>query len=203
MSDYDQLKDESISTINGNNSRLDKVNQNDRILDNSTISNKNIPKLSKILVTYDGEDKSNQVFNYAIALSNYSGSELSFLRILEYYEDIDDLAVKGSASEGEDGNSDARKDENTNAQVMNRKIQAKVIDDMERKIKECKEAGCKNKISYKFRAGNVIDEISNEVKDGNYDLVILRSSNIDSWVKSLFSDTRKIMSHINVPVLLV
>ncbi|WP_148687338.1 universal stress protein [Candidatus Nitrosocosmicus hydrocola] len=203
MSDYDQPKDESISTINGYNSRLDNVNQNDQILDNSTISHKNIPQLSKILVTYDGEDKSNQVFNYAIALSNYSGSELSFLRILEYYEDIDDLAVKGSASEGEDENIDTRKDENTNAQVMNRKIQAKVIDDMERKIKECKAAGCKNEISYKFRAGNVIDEISNEVKDGNYDLVILRSSNIDSWVKSLFSDTRKIMSHINVPVLLL
>jgi nucleotide-binding universal stress UspA family protein len=203
VSDYNQPKDESISTLNDNNSRLDTINQNDQNLESSTISNKNIPQLNKILVTYDGEDKSNQVFNYAIALSNYSGSELSILRILEYYEDIDDLAVKGNASEDEGRNSDIRKDENTNDQAMNRKIQAKVIDDMERKIKECKEAGCKNAISYKFRTGNVIDEISNEVKDGNYDLVILRSSNIDSWVKSLFSDTRKIIHNINVPVLLV
>lgn len=203
MSEYNQPKDESTSTLKGDISSLDKMNHNDQNLESSTISNKNIPQLNKILVTYDGEDKSNQVFNYAIALSNYSGSELSILRILEYYEDIDDLAVKGSASEGEGTNSDIGKDENTKDQTMNRKIQSKVIDDMERKIKECKEAGCKNAISYKFRTGNVIEEISNEVKDGNYDLVILRSSNIDSWVKSLFSDTRKIMHNISVPVLLV
>jgi len=74
---------------------------------------------------------------------------------------------------------------------------------MEQKMKQCKEAGCNNKISYKFRTGgNAIDEIVNEVKEESYDLVVLKSTSIDSWMKSLFSDTRKI-SNITIPVLIV
>ena len=60
-----------------------------------------------------------------------------------------------------------------------------------------------NKISYKFRVGDVIEEIVNEVKEGNYDLIVLRSSHIDSRMRSLFSDARKIMSNINTYVLKV
>ena len=74
---------------------------------------------------------------------------------------------------------------------------------MEEKIKRCKEAGCENNISYKFRVGNAIEQIVNEVKDGNYNLVILRSTNIDSLVKSVFSNARKIISSINIPVMVV
>jgi len=111
---------------------------------------------------------------------------------------MEDVSVKGTSEASDTSNND-----NNDNQGMKREVQGEIINEMERKIKKCKEAGCKNEISYKFRTGNVIDEISNEVKEGNYDLVILRSSHIDSWVKSLFSDTRKIMSNINVPVLLI
>ena len=34
---------------------------------------------------------------------------------------------------------------------------------MEAKIKKCEEAGCQNKVSYKFLTGNVVDEIVNEI----------------------------------------
>jgi len=65
--------------------------------------------------------------------------------------------------------------------------------------KRCKEAVCQNKISYKFLTGDVVDEIVNEVKGGNYNLVLLKSNSIDSWMKSLFSDTRKISGSITIP----
>ena len=60
-----------------------------------------------------------------------------------------------------------------------------------------------SKISYKFRIGSAIDEIVSEVEEGNYDLILLRSSHLDSWMRSLFSDARKIMSNINIPALIV
>jgi hypothetical protein len=48
---------------------------------------------------------------------------------------------------------------------------------MEEKIKRCKEAGCENKISYKFRIGDAINELRfNSLKE------------FTSWMRSLFSD---------------
>jgi len=86
---------------------------------------------------------------------------------------------------------------------VKQEVKGGVIDDKEERIKRCKEAGCQNKILYKFRTGDAIDEIVNEVKEGNYDLVLLKSNSIDSWMKSLFSDTRKILGNITTPGLIV
>ena len=70
-----------------------------------------------------------------------------------------------------------------------------------KKIKKCQEAGCKNKVSYKFLTGHVVDEIVKEIDNNNYDLVVMLTSHIDSWFL-LFSDVRKIMNHISKPVLI-
>jgi hypothetical protein len=43
---------------------------------------------------------------------------------------------------------------------------------MEEKIKKCQEAGCKNKVSYKFLTGHVVDEIVKEINNNNYDMVV-------------------------------
>jgi nucleotide-binding universal stress UspA family protein len=182
---------------NHNNKITDIESKNQENSDyhqDSSLSEQNIPSLNKILVLDDDAvgDESNKVLGYSISLSNYSGAELLILRILDDVKKMEDISVEGS------NDTTATTSEN-----IKRKVQGEVIDSMEEKIKKCQEAGCKNKISYKFRTGNAIDEISNEVKEGNYDLVVLKSSNIDSWMKSLFSDTRKIISNINIPVLIV
>jgi nucleotide-binding universal stress UspA family protein len=88
-------------------------------------------------------------------------------------------------------------------QNFHRNIKGDIIESMEAKIKKCEEAGCKNKISYKFRAGKADDEIVNEINEGNFDLLILTTSHIDSWVRSLFSDARKIISDVSIPTLII
>ena len=88
-------------------------------------------------------------------------------------------------------------------QNFHRNIKGEVIDAIEAKIKKCQEAGCKNKISYKFRTGKADDEIVNEINENNFDLLILTTSHIDSWARSLFSDARKIISNISIPVLII
>lgn len=157
----------------------------------SSTSKENLPTFSKILITDDGKDESNKVLNYAVSLSRYSGAELLILRILEDIEKMEDVSVQGS------------NDDNTSNKDMKRVVKGEVLDEMEEKIKRCKEAGCENKISYKFRIGDAINEIVSEVKEGNYDLIVLTSSHIDSWMRSLFSDARKIISNISIPVLIV
>jgi len=162
-------------------------------LQDYSISKDNIPSFKKILVTDDGKDISNKALNYAVSLSNSTGAELFILRILHDFEKFGNVSLEGSYE----------KSEKDNQQEFHRNIKGDVIDAMEEKIKKCQEAGCQNKISYKFLTGNVVDEIVNEINNNNYDLVVMLTSHIDSWFSSLFSDVRKIMNHISKPVLII
>ena len=132
-----------------------------------------LPSFRKILVTHDGKDKSNKAINYAIYLSKLSGAEITILQIIN----------------------DVKKQDNVN------NIECDLIDSMEEKIKKIKQAGCE-KVSYKFKTGNIIDEIVGEINEMNYDLVVLTSSHLSSWMESLFSNTRKIISNIHTSVLI-
>ena len=163
-----------------------------KVLQDYSISKNNIPSFKKILVTDDGKDISNKALNYGISLSNSTDAELLILRILEDVQKFDDVSVEGY-----------KEDSQMDNQNFHRNIKGEVIDAMEAKIRKCKEAGCKNKISYKFRAGKTDDEIVNEINENNFDLLILTTSHIDSWIRSLFSDARKIISNISIPVLII
>ncbi|MDR4489751.1 MAG: universal stress protein [Candidatus Nitrosocosmicus sp.] len=90
----------------------------------------------------------------------------------------------------------------SSASSLQTTIKGPMVEEMEDTIKACRVAGYKNKISYKFRAGEKIDQIVDEINSKDYDMVILTSKNINSWYKSLFSDTRKIIGNIDVPVLI-
>jgi nucleotide-binding universal stress UspA family protein len=151
-----------------------------------------IPTFKKILVADDGKSESDPALSYAVSLSNSTGAEILILRILEDVEKFEDVIVEGS-------NESSQMDNDT----FHRHVKGDVIDAMEAKIKKCEEAGCKNKISYKFRAGKADDEIVKEIKENNFDLLILTTSHIDSWIRSLFSDARKIISNISIPVLII
>jgi len=151
-----------------------------------------IPTFKKILVADDGKSESDPALSYAVSLSNSTGAEILILRILEDVEKFEDVIVEGS-------NESSQTDNHT----FHRHVKGDVIDAMEAKIKKCEEAGCKTKIAYKFRAGKADDEIVKEIKENNFDLLILTTSHIDSWIRSLFSDARKIISNISIPVLII
>lgn len=181
-------------SFNKERANLEPTIESNFAYQNSSIPKENLPSFSKILIADDGKDESNRLLNYAISLSKYSGAELLILRILENMKKMGNVSVQGSNE-----NSASNKD-------MKREIKGEIIDEMEKKINRCREAGCENKISYKFRVGGAKEEIINEVKEGNYDLIVLRSSRSshkDSWMRSFFSDARKIISNINIPVLIV
>jgi nucleotide-binding universal stress UspA family protein len=173
-------------------SEIEPENHEPKEIEGSHISKDNLPSFKKILVTDDGKDISNRALNYAVSLSNSTGAELHILRILKDVEKFGDVSLEGSH--------ESSKIDNYN---FHRHIKGDVIDAMEEKIKKCEAAGCKNKVSYKFLTGNVVDEIVNEIDNNNYDLVVMLTSHIDSWFSSLFSDVRKIITHISKPVLII
>jgi nucleotide-binding universal stress UspA family protein len=73
---------------------------------------------------------------------------------------------------------------------------------------------CQEQISYEIKAGHAADQVMKEsghaadqvmkeCEETRYDLVVMTTSHLDSWLRSLFSEARKIISKINTPVLLV
>src|SRR5215207_9297236 len=66
---------------------------------------------------------------------------------------------------------------------------------------KCVEAGPKNKMSYEIKAGHAAaNQVVKACEETRYDLVVMTTSHLDSWLRSLFSEARKIISKINTPV---
>ena len=159
-----------------------------------SISKSNIPSYTKILVPDDGKEISNKALNQAIYVSNLSGAEIVILRIIEKVDKLGDTSVNVS------------QDDNTlknDEKDLKRNVEGELVNTMEEKIRKSVQAGSKNKISYQIKAGHTVEEIVKECEQTNYDLIVMATSHLDSWMRSLFSDARKIISNINTPVLIV
>ncbi|CAN5777750.1 hypothetical protein BH23THE1_BH23THE1_18720 [soil metagenome] len=188
-------------------SDLDKKSQSaDASLSNpDSIVKSNLPSFKKILITYDGKDKSDKAINYSIYLSNLSGAEINIVQVIENIDNFENtsLDVSNEKLTEKSMTSPSSNATEIKSQDYSVNVEGQIIKSMEEKIKTIGNTGFKNKISYKIRTGPAVDEIVNEVNESQYDLLVLSSSHLDSWIKSLFSDTRKIISNINTPVLLL
>ena len=167
-----------------------------------------IPPFSKILVTYDDSEKSDRAINYAIYLSKISGAEITILQVLGNIDKLENSYINVSNKKKKDVESKSTFSNLTNESEIKDQnysihIDGKIVKSMEYKIKEIESTGFKNKVSYKIRSGFVVDEIAKETIESKYDLLIISSSHMDSWIKSLFSETRKIISNVDLPVLLL
>jgi nucleotide-binding universal stress UspA family protein len=159
-----------------------------------SVSKSNIPSFRKILVPDDGKEISNKALNYAIYISNVSGGEIVILRVIGNVDKLGDTSVKVSQD------STTIKDSEKN---LKRNVEGELVNAMEEKIKKCVQAGSKNKISYQIETGSTQEEILKACEKTKYDLVVMATSHLDSWMRSLFSETRKTISNINIPVLIV
>ena len=157
-----------------------------------SISKSNIHSYSKILVPDDGREMSDKALNHAISISNLSGAEIVILRIIENIEKMGDTSVSVSQNKEPDTRGGFKHN-----------IEGELVNAMEGKIKKCVEAGAKNKISYEIKVGHAADQVMKACEETRYDLVVMTTSHLDSWLRSLFSEARKIISKINTPVLLV
>jgi nucleotide-binding universal stress UspA family protein len=51
--------------------------------------------------------------------------------------------------------------------------------------------------------GRAADQVVKTCEETHYDLVVMTTSHLDSWLRSPFSEARKIISKINTPALLL
>jgi nucleotide-binding universal stress UspA family protein len=185
---------------------LNEENKKDNLsLNSHAISKNNFPSFGKILVTYDGKVKSDKAINYSIYLSNISGAQIIILQVVENIDKLENTSVDVSNENNVNRSTTATTNNSMESENKNYSVnmEGQIIDSMEEKIKMIENTGFKNKVSYKMRTGSAVGEIINEIDESKYDLLILSSSHFDSWMKSLFSDTRKIIGNINIPVLLL
>jgi nucleotide-binding universal stress UspA family protein len=167
-----------------------------------------IPQFNKILVTYDDSEKSDRAIKYAIYLSKISGAEITILQVLGNLDKLENSYINVSNKKKDDDESkstfsDLTGDPEIKDQNYSVHIEGEIVKSMEDKIKAIENTGFKNKVSFKIRSGFVVGEITKETIESKYDLLIISSSHMDSWIKSLFSETRKIISNVNLPVLLL
>jgi nucleotide-binding universal stress UspA family protein len=151
-----------------------------------------IPSYTKILVPHDGKEASDKALSHAIYLSNLSGAEIVILYIIKDVEKFEGTSVDISQN---------KTTHNHNSFELD--IKGELVNLMESKIKQCTEAGSKNKISYGIRTGHVVHEIVKACQETDYDLIIMATTHLDSWLHSIFSETRKIISNIRTPVLVI
>lgn len=197
--------DKNNSDKSGPSNNKEYQNDDLSLKNSDSISKSNLPSFKKILVTYDGKDKSDKAINYSLFLSNVSGAEINILQVMENIDKFEnttmDVSNENSTKDSTSSvSNDATKIKDQDFSVN---VEGQIKESMEDKIKTIENTGFKNKVSYKIRTGSVVDEIVNEIKESQYDLLILSSSHLDSWIKSLFSDTRKIISNVSIPVLLL
>jgi nucleotide-binding universal stress UspA family protein len=166
-----------------------------------------IPQFNKILVTYDDSEKSDRAIKYAIYLSKISGAEITILQVVGNLDKLENSYInvsnKKKDAESKSTFSDLTGDSEIKDQNYSVHIEGEIVKSMEDKIKAIENTGFKNKVSFKIRSGFVVGEITKETIESKYDLLIISSSHMDSWIKSLFSETRKIISNVNLPVLLL
>jgi nucleotide-binding universal stress UspA family protein len=155
-----------------------------------------IPKYKMILVPHDGSEISDKALNHAIYLSKVSDAEIIILNVLDHIGSKDSSAVLATMKRGEGERDKANSD-------LEITMEGGVKQMIEEKMKLCKEAGVKSKVSYKIQTGKPLDEIVKLSEEMNIDLVVMASSRIISSIRVLGSTTRKVISTIKKPVLVI
>jgi len=200
-------KSEIISSKDINNESQDEIIPVNTSINSDSVFESNVTPFNKILVTYDGSKKSDKAINYSVYLSNISKAQIVIIQVIGNIDKLEnssiDVSNKEKSSESKTNTVNTTNEQEINSQNYSVNIEGKIVKSMEDKIKEIENTGFKNKISYKIRPGFIIDEIVKETRESKYDLLIISSSHMDSWLSSLFSETRKIISKVDLPVLLL
>lgn len=153
-----------------------------------------IPQYKRILVPDDRSESSDNALSHAIYLSNSTGAEIVVLNVIKNIDKIESTTIEAT--------SDASDEKNKGDIHITLEGQAEQM--IEERIKQCKQAGAKNQVSYKMQTGkNLVDEILDLSEQMNIDLIVMASSKVTSPIMGLTSATRKIIDGANRPVLVI
>ena len=154
-----------------------------------------IPQYKKILVPDDGSEPSNKALGHAVYQSNSTGAEIVILNIVKNIDKIEPTTIEATTVKGTTG------EINDEIQIT---LKGQAEQMVEQRIKQCKQAGAKNQISYRMQTGkNIADDILDLSEKMNIDLIIMASSKVTSPIMGLTSATRRVIDGTNRPVLVI
>ena len=157
------------------------------------------PTFERILVAYDGSEISKRALSYASYVSKVSNSEIVIVNIIESNRDLNKmlpLTIKTNL-DGKEGQIGV---ESSQPKTLQDELLLKVVEEM---TAACKAAGLTKKITYEIRAGSPADEIIDISNLMRFDLIVMGSRRIASMMGGMGSTTRKVISTVKTPLLIV
>lgn len=160
----------------------------------------------RILVAYDGTEISKTALGYASYLSNIANSEIVIINVIEDNTKLDKalpITIKANISK-----ESIKVQEIVHLDKSESQSEEIVLDEsLQKIIKEittaCKDAGLTKEITYKIGSRDPASEIINVSKLMHFDLIIMGSQKISSKIGSIGSTTRKVVSTLKIPILMV
>ena len=158
------------------------------------------PTFNRILVAYDGMEMSKKALSYAAYFSKISDSEIVLVNVIKPTRDLNKVSpLTINANVG--GNEEEQLH-------MPGSQQGLLLDEPLREVVEemtiaCKVAGLTKKMVYEIRTGKPADEIINIASLMRFDLIIMGSRRITSRIEAVGSTTRKVLTKVKTPILIV
>ena len=157
------------------------------------------PNFERILVAYDGMEISKRALSYAAYFSKISDLEIVLINVVRANRDLNKvlpLTIKANLK--------GKEEELHIAESQ----QGVLLDEPLRELVEemttaCKAAGLTKKIIYEIHTGNPADEIINVSSLMRFDLIIMGSRRIASRLGGIGSTTRKVVTTVKTPLLIV
>jgi|SRR6476646_819155 len=150
-------------------------------------------RYQKILVPHDGSVMSDKALSHAAYLSKISGAEIVVLNVIEH--EVVPPSTLLTFIKSDTPIEKAKED-------LRNTLEGGVKQMLDERIKRCQDVGI-NKISYKIRTGKIVDEIVHQSEEMDFDLIIMASGRITSYVRVLGSVVRRVVDSIRKPVLLI
>lgn len=157
------------------------------------------PSFERILVAYDGSEISKRALSYASYVSKVSDSEIVIVNIVESNSDLNKV-LPITIKINPDGKEEQIGVKSSPPKALQDELLLKVVEDM---TAECTSAGLTKKITYEIRAGNPADEIIDISNLIRFDLIVMGSRRIASMIGGIGSTTRKVISTVKTPLLIV
>ena len=147
----------------------------------------------KVLVPHDGLEMSDKALAHAMALSKkISDAQIVLLNVIDYVDNIPpSLTLAYMREDAEKGKESLRNDIESGARHI-----------LEQRVEYCKKAGIAQ-TTFKIAYGKAADEIIRIAEEMECDVIVMASSRMPSFIRSLGSTARKVVDNARKPVLII
>jgi len=160
------------------------------------------PRFERILVAYDRMEISKRALSYAAYFSNVSDSEIVLVNVVKANRDLKKalpLSINANLDGNKEGEHPAMVPNQPQVMPKNRPLQ-EIVEEM---TIACKAAALTKKVKYEIRMGDPADEIINLSNITSFDLIIMGSRRIASRMQAIGSTTRKVVTTLRTPLLII